>query len=199
IHFLIIHFLFADTTMASKFYYFGFGSNMLSSRIHIQNPTAKRIGAGKLENYRLDFYTGSKNWLGAPATIVATPGAHVYGAIWEIDMSNLKDLDDQESVSDRVYIPICVPVFSLTSNSNITCRAYHLTNQPKTELLTTGAQEDIPLDRQPSETYLKVLVKGAIETGIPENYIKWLRGIKHNGTKVPAMEVKLELEKVQLN
>lgn len=35
--------------MASKFFYFGFGSNMLASRIHIQNPTAQRIGAGKLK------------------------------------------------------------------------------------------------------------------------------------------------------
>jgi len=38
--------------MASKFFYFGFGSNMLASRIHIQNPTAKRIGAGKLEVWK---------------------------------------------------------------------------------------------------------------------------------------------------
>jgi len=36
-------------TMANKFYYFGFGSNMLARRIHIQNPTARRIGAGKLQ------------------------------------------------------------------------------------------------------------------------------------------------------
>lgn len=35
--------------MAGKFFYFGFGSNMLASRIHIQNPTAQRIGAGKLK------------------------------------------------------------------------------------------------------------------------------------------------------
>lgn len=35
--------------MVKKFFYFGFGSNMLASRIHIQNPTAQRIGAGKLE------------------------------------------------------------------------------------------------------------------------------------------------------
>ena len=33
----------------SIFYYFGFGSNMLTKRIHIQNPTAKKIGAAKLE------------------------------------------------------------------------------------------------------------------------------------------------------
>ncbi|KAH8355610.1 hypothetical protein KR200_010061, partial [Drosophila serrata] len=186
--------------MANKFYYFGFGSNMLASRIHIQNPTAKRIGAGRLENYRLDFHTGSKNWLGAPATIVPTLGAHVYGSIWEIDMCNLKDLDDQESVPQGVYIPISVSVYSLTSDTSITCRAYHLTNQPQSEVHNNGAQDNnIPFDRQPSKTYLKVLVKGARESGIPEDYVKWLMGIKHNGKEVPAMEEKLELDQVELS
>ncbi|XP_022217582.2 gamma-glutamylcyclotransferase [Drosophila obscura] len=186
--------------MACKFYYFGFGSNMLARRIHIQNPTAKRIGAGKLENYRLDFHTGSKNWLGAPATIVPTAGAHVYGAIWEIDMCNLKDLDDQESVPDGLYIPISVPVLSLTSNTDIICRAYHLTNQPHMEVHRQSVPPpSIPLNRQPSQTYLKVLVKGAQETGIPEDYVKWLKSLKHNGNQVETMEEKLELDKVQLS
>ncbi|KAI8041128.1 hypothetical protein M5D96_005380, partial [Drosophila gunungcola] len=284
-----------------KFLYFGFGSNMLAKRIHIQNPTAVRVGPALLAdyrldfgfesarwdgavativptpgdhvqegvhegiydpltvyvklrddskqtparaylltkqpetnlydlskdsvpesrqpsktylqclvkgavessvpedyNFRLDFHTGSKNWLGAPATIVPSEGSHVYGAIWEIDKCNLKDLDDQESVPDGVYIPISVPVHSLTTDTSITCRAYHLSNQPQTEVHANGSQENIPLNRQPSETYLKVLVKGARESGIPEDYIKWLRGIKHNDKQVPAMEEKLELSQVQL-
>lgn len=32
-----------------KFYYFGYGSNMLTKRIHIQNPTAAKIGPGILK------------------------------------------------------------------------------------------------------------------------------------------------------
>lgn len=32
-----------------KFYYFGYGSNMLTKRIHIQNPTAVKIGPGTLK------------------------------------------------------------------------------------------------------------------------------------------------------
>jgi hypothetical protein len=32
----------------NKFMYFAYGSNLLAERIHIQNPTAVRIGAGKL-------------------------------------------------------------------------------------------------------------------------------------------------------
>jgi len=102
-------------------------------------------------------------------------------------------------VSNGIYIPISVPVHSLTTDSNITCRAYHLTNQPQSELHADGVQENIPLDRQPSKTYLKVLVKGAKETGIPEEYIKWLRGIRHNGKQAPTMEAKLELDQVELS
>lgn len=32
-----------------KFYYFGYGSNMLTKRIHVQNPTAVKIGPGVLK------------------------------------------------------------------------------------------------------------------------------------------------------
>ncbi|XP_023170617.1 gamma-glutamylcyclotransferase-like [Drosophila hydei] len=187
--------------MANKFYYFGFGSNMLARRIHIQNPTARRIGAGKLENYRLDFQgVGSNTWLGAPATIVPTPGTYVFGAIWEIDMCNLNDLDNQEGVSNGIYKPISVPVHSLHGNEKIICRAYHLSNQPETIVHGQAANDvEVPPNRQPSHTYLKVLVKGAEESGIPADYVKWLRGLQHNGNQVEAMELKLELSTVKLS
>lgn len=32
----------------NKFYYFGYGSNMLTKRIHIQNPSAIKLGMGQL-------------------------------------------------------------------------------------------------------------------------------------------------------
>ncbi|KAH8411105.1 hypothetical protein KR222_003438 [Zaprionus bogoriensis] len=188
--------------MSNKFFYFGFGSNMLAGRIHIQNPTARRVGAGKLENYRLDFHgDGTNSWLGSPATIVPMPGSRVFGAIWEIDTSNLKDLDDQEGVAAGVYKPINVPVQDLASNKEIVCRAYHLTNQPETDLhgsSGTGYGRDIPYNRQPSLTYLKVLVKGAEETGIPADYISWLKSLKHNNNVVEAMENRLKLSDVEL-
>lgn len=34
---------------SNKFAYFGYGSNMLADRIHLQNPTAQRIGVGELK------------------------------------------------------------------------------------------------------------------------------------------------------
>lgn len=35
--------------MGGKFLYFAYGSNLLKQRIHINNPTAIRIGTGKLK------------------------------------------------------------------------------------------------------------------------------------------------------
>lgn len=32
-------------------------------------------------------------WLGASATVVEEPNSHVYGAIWELDVENMKSLD----------------------------------------------------------------------------------------------------------
>uniref|UniRef100_A0A1B0AXV9 gamma-glutamylcyclotransferase n=1 Tax=Glossina palpalis gambiensis TaxID=67801 RepID=A0A1B0AXV9_9MUSC len=183
--------------MASKFYYFGFGSNMLSKRIHIQNPGADRVGPGKLQDYRLDFYNNSEKWNGAPATIVPSKGDHVFGAIWEIDSCHLQDLDNQESVDRGVYTPITLPVMCITLQKYIQCRAYHLCQQPQTDIKCIPEQK-IPSDRLPSETYLKTLVKGALETGIPDEYVNFLRSIKHNRNVVKTLETILELQDVKL-
>ncbi|XP_055854329.1 gamma-glutamylcyclotransferase-like isoform X2 [Episyrphus balteatus] len=176
------------------FYYFGYGSNLLAARIHIQNKSAVRKAAGKLLNHRLDFYGYTTRWNGAPATIVPTNNSMVYGAIWTIDLADLPDLDDQEGVHTNTYKPVSVPVE--TADGIIMCRAYYLCNQPST-ILAEG--DEIPFDRQPSTTYLKTLVKGAIETEIPEPYIKWMKKIKHNGNLVEKFEKQLGLESVELS
>ncbi|XP_067648355.1 gamma-glutamylcyclotransferase-like isoform X2 [Eurosta solidaginis] len=176
----------------SSFYYFGFGSNLLTKRIHIQNPSAVRVGPGKLEDYQLDFYTSSRTWHGAPATIVPKPGSSVYGAIWQIDNKDMKSLDDQEGVSLGVYVPITVPVLAMNDGKRIECRAYHLAKQPIGDVKCMKPEE-IPYNRQPSKTYLKTMVKGAIESCLPADYVQWLRSIKHNGKIVELLENKLDL------
>lgn len=51
--------------MAKTFLYFGYGSNLLQRRIHIQNPSAVRAGIGKIKvsarnfpSLHLLFYIG---------------------------------------------------------------------------------------------------------------------------------------------
>ncbi|XP_005184303.1 gamma-glutamylcyclotransferase-like isoform X2 [Musca domestica] len=183
--------------MAAKFYYFGFGSNMLSKRLHLQNPTAVRIGPGKLENFRLDFNLFTDRWYGACATIVANKGEHVWGAIWELDESDKEHLDNQEGVHQGIYTPITVSVYCPPLDTMVECRAYQLVEQPDTNLHSLSTNE-IPQDRLASSTYLKSLVKGAIESEIPFEYVDWLMHIPHNGNTAERFEFELELDGIEL-
>ena len=43
-----------------KFLYFGYGSNLLTERIHYQNPSAVSKGAAELKDFKLQFRLPSK-------------------------------------------------------------------------------------------------------------------------------------------
>ncbi|XP_017111756.1 gamma-glutamylcyclotransferase [Drosophila elegans] len=179
------------------FLYFGFGSNMLAKRIHIQNPTAVRVGPALLADYRLDFGFESARWDGAVATIVPTPGDHVWGTLWEIGLSNLPDIDNQEGVHEGIYDPLTVYVKLRDDSDQTPARAYLLTKQPETNLYDLP-KDSVPASRQPSKTYLQCLVKGAVESSVPQDYVRRLKGIKHNGHVATELEQKLELQNVEL-
>lgn len=76
-------------------------------------------------------------------------------------------------------------------------RIYELVSQPTTNRDSYN-DNNIPLDRQPSKTYLQCLVKGAIESGINLEYINWLKAIKHNGNVVKTLELNLDLANIVL-
>lgn len=149
-----------------KFLYFGFGSNLLTKRIHINNPSAVKKAVAKLENYQLTFGNFSKNWGGASATIKPCPGSHVWGILWVLDDSNLPSLDRQEGVP-FIYQPFTVTV-TTASGEKYEARTYHL---------VTGLDKE-PI---PSALYLGVIKAGAKEHGLPESYQEFLAGIKDNG------------------
>lgn len=162
--------------MSNTFSYFAYGSNLLANRIHVNNPTAVRAGTGKLDNYRLDFIRFAKYWKGAIATIVPTTGEVVWGAIWEISMDDLPKLDRQEGVASGAYIPLSVDVI-LPDGKRKLCRTYQQTATPEKRVNLTL----LPMERRPSWIYLKTIIKGAAESGLPHDYQQFLKNIAHNG------------------
>lgn len=71
---------------------------MYHSQIHIINYINFNLSTEYyilfyFKNYRLDFCNYSKRWNGSPATIVENENEVVWGAIYEIDLCNLDDLD----------------------------------------------------------------------------------------------------------
>ncbi|CAG5120733.1 unnamed protein product [Candidula unifasciata] len=119
-----------DITMDNNtFQYFAYGSNMLTERIHINNPTAKFYGIGKLYGYRLTFDVPVgipvSNWHGASGTIrSAGPKEYVYGVIWSIKTEDLAYLDSQEAH----YMPIQVDI-ELDGGKSVSCRSYEMHNE----------------------------------------------------------------------
>lgn len=186
--------------MGSRFYYFGFGSNLLENRIKIQNKSAVRVGVGKLKNFRLDFADASadekyysKTWNGCPATIIENQGLTVYGAVWQIETKDLDELDRQEGVECGIYEPLEVKVL-INDDEEIPCRTYQLVHNPPSPL----DPENRPFERQPSKTYLNVILNGAEETGLPEDYVSFLRSFKHNGKTANNVELVKQLNLKEL-
>lgn len=168
----------------SFFYYFGYGSNLLTKRIRVQNKSAERVGVGKLENFQLDFADNGANknyysptWNGSPATIIENPGGYVYGAVWKVNNCDLTELDRQEGVEANIYKPLELNVYVEELQQEVTCRTYQLVHNPA----SICDPSDRPFERQPSKTYLTVILNGALESKLPIDYIDFLRKFRHNG------------------
>lgn len=95
----------------------------------------------------------------------------------------------QENVKEGVYIPISVPIES-KSGEIFMCRAYQLANIPEEWDGPSARREN-----QPSATYLKTIVKGAVESKLPVEYITFLKSFEHNGNIVDDFESAFELRK----
>ncbi len=98
---------------------------------------------------------------------------HVWGSVWELNMSDLPNLDKQEGVALKQYQPIEVNVTSL-SGDQLKCRTYQMLN-------LTGE------DRCPSPQYLNIMVMGAEECGLPNEYIERLKAVEHTHTKLKEL------------
>lgn len=174
--------------LAGTFLYFGYGSNLLAKRIHINNSSAVRKGIGRLDDYRFDFNNQSPRWKGCSATIVPDSGKHVWGAVWEINNSEMNDLDKQEGVHDNIYKALEVKV-TTPDGDVLECRVYQLINLPEPYVSASL----LPQERRPSRIYLETILQGAKESKLPDDYFDFLKSFPHNGycgpVDVPGLDI----------
>ena len=83
-----------------KRYYIAYGSNLNVHQMRWRCPTARIIGTGELEGWRL-LFKGSKT--GAYLTIEQNPGYRVPVAVWEVTPSDEAALDRYEGFPDFYY------------------------------------------------------------------------------------------------
>jgi hypothetical protein len=102
----------------------------------------------------------------------------------------LQELDRQEGVECEIYKPLEIKVFVQELQKEITCRTYQLFHNPPTPLDPTNR----PFERQPSKTYLNVILNGALESNLPEEYLIFLKSFTHNNRLAADVNLMNSLE-----
>jgi len=79
---------------------FAYGSNMSVRQMAERCPGGRIIGVGVLRDHGLAFNRYSFGWSGGVADVVPSPGAEVWGVVWDIPDGEMAALDAYEDVPE---------------------------------------------------------------------------------------------------
>lgn len=144
--------------------YFAYGSNMSLARLSARIPSVRRIGVGSLAGYTIVFHKAAESDGSAKcdAFFTGDPSQEVLGVVYEMDPKDKNRLDIIEGVGYG-YENRCVTV-GLRDGSAVTAWVYCATS--------------IDTSLLPFDWYREHVVRGAIENGLPENYISRIRAVE---------------------
>ena len=131
--------------------------------------------AGRLGGWRLVFDKPPLFPIGESfANIIADAGAQVLGVLYEIDEADLTHLDVSEGVPIGNYQRIAVLATPLNASAGTARPAFTLASDHRNpELL-------------PSKRYMELVIAGAIEHRLPDEYVASLRAVSAKPESVRA-------------
>jgi gamma-glutamylcyclotransferase len=136
-------------------WYFAYGSNMSRAQMKSRAGTLVEERPARLENYQVVF---NKKARGGTATANLRPaaGKTVHGVLYRIPESAFKGLDRYEGVPEH-YRRMEVNVTD-SSGKSVLAQVYLATKVDNKGL-------------RPAPHYLRMILDGALEHGLPEGYI----------------------------
>lgn len=146
-------------TSANTFLYFAYGANMFSRRIQDVAPSAVAIDVGFVQGRRFTFGKVSRDGSGK-SDIEATNNLNdrAYGVLYKINVKEKAALGDAEGVGIG-YGEANVQVVTATGNS---VAATFVASYKEAVL-------------RPYQWYKAFVIAGALEHGLPVEYVEWLR------------------------
>lgn len=142
---------------------FAYGSNLAASEMDGWCPPARFVGVARLPDHRLALDRRSLRWGGGAVDIVPAPGEEVWGAMYDLPDGTLDRLDAKEGAG-WAYRRITVRV-EAPDGRPLEAEAYQVIDKE-------------PQEVPPTPEYAAVLVRGARERGLPEEYVarllRWL-------------------------
>lgn len=156
--------------------YYAYGSNMKLSILQSRGVFVKKyLGAGILENHRLAFpVKGIPHVEPSFASVVLCQGESVHGALFSLAWPYFFQLLNTEGVP-LVYRPYLVNIKPY-ANSNMTVKAWTL--RSVSGPFQFQANENVT----PSRSYLRLLMEGAREVGLEQEYCAKLKGLYESAT-----------------
>ena len=145
----------------SMTWYFGYGSNM--NRGIFENRRGMRpiqARTALLENYRLCFNLPIGRGERGVANLEPQLGARTWGVLYLITTEQSEHLDRTEGVSSGGYRRIPVSLI-VDGNEQISAFTYQSVR--------------VNWERKPSQRYISLLIEGAVQHGLPADYIAYLR------------------------
>lgn len=143
-------------------FYFAYGSNMERFQLKRLCPKAKFVSAAVLADYELAFFGNSPMWGGGNADIREQPGKAVEGVVWEISEAERKALDEYEGYP-TLYLHKELQVRG-RAGKVITAFTYIMANPGR--------------EMPPSKRYKQLLISGAEEHGLSDEYVDFLESIR---------------------
>ena len=136
--------------------YFAYGSNMLSERLRSRITSLNIVSRASLKDRKMVFNKRSKDGSGK-ANLVESPRSMTWGVLYEINAQDLDKLDKIESGYERVAVRVRKP-----DGNEVEAVTY--------------VSEDLTNDSRPYRWYKKLLLSGAREHNLPQDYIAYLEG-----------------------
>ncbi len=149
--------------LSTDLWYFGYGSNMNRSIfLERRRMRALETRTGYLDDYRLCFNLPVGSGERGVANLEPFAGARTHGVLYRLSAEQADHLDRTEGVPAGVYRRISVSVVAGT----VRVDAFTYLS-PHTR---TG--------RKPSARYLGLLLEGARQHGLPDDYVRALEGLE---------------------
>lgn len=166
--FTIIFFMFLGfNSLFSEVYYFAYGSNLNQTQMRNRIGTCELIGIGCLPNYTVKFNKKAEKTDNVYANIEPQQNSCVYGAVYKLADDQLAKMDQFEGFKgnqnpENHYEKQEFDVTLLTGDSPIKVIAYVAANKYRVS----------ETSYKPTEIYLKTILEGAVESGLPAPYIQ---------------------------
>lgn len=149
------------STQTSTFLYFAYGPNMLSRRLTAPNraPSAVAVDVGFVQGRRFSFGKVSRDKSGkCDLEATGNPQDRAYGVLFKVNVKDKATLDAAEGLGIG-YSEANIQVVTATG-------VY-------TALTYVASYREDPL--LPYQWYKASVTAGAVEHGLPYEYIEWLR------------------------